>query len=409
MQACNKGGRVAVTFWLAAGVLAIAVAALLVAAAMAGGVAGAATAPERRFHADQLREIARDAARGVIAPDEAARMRAEVARRLIDSARPTVVPVTRGPGGIAAAIAGLAVLGGVLLYRDLGAPGYPDLPMSLRLAEAQALRAARVPQAQAEAAVPPAPPPPVDAEFLALMDQLRARVATRPDDLQGQVLLVENEARLGNPAAAARAQAEVIRLKGRYVAPEDHVLLARMMIAAAGGAISPEADAALEAGLALNPDNDEALFLSGLSHLRTGRPDLGFVSWSRLIATAPGQSPWLAETVARIAEVARAAGVDYALPDSLALPGPSAAEVGAAATMTPEAQGSMVRDMVEGLAERLATDGGSAAEWARLVTALATLGEVDRARAVAAEAETVFSGRDDDLALIRAAAEGIGE
>ncbi len=403
------------TFWLAAGILAIAVAALLAAAALARPEADDdPAAPARRFHADQLDEIDREVRRGVIAPDEAARMRAEIGRRVIDAARPGDAPEVhrRGPGAIAAVVAVVAVLaGGAVLYADLGAPGYPDLPMSLRLAEAQALRDARPSQAEAEAAAPPAPPPPVDAAFMELIEALRAKVATRPDDLQGHLLLVENEARLGNNASAARAQAGVIRIKGQYVAAEDHVLHARMMIAAAAGAISPEAEAALEAALAVNPDQDEALFLLGLSHLRTGRPDLGFAAWARLIDTAPGGSAWLAEAQARIGEVAAAAGVDYTLPGDLAPPGPSSADVEAAAGMTPEAQGEMVRGMVEGLATRLATEGGSADEWARLVTALATLGEVDRASAIVAEAGTVFAGRAGDLAVIGAAASaaGIGE
>jgi len=112
--------------------------------------------------------------------------------------------------------------------------------------------------------------------------------------------------------------------------------------------------------------------------------------------------------VARIGEVAQAAGVDYALPADVAVPGPSAEEVEAAADMTPEAQGAMVQGMVEGLAERLATTGGSAGEWAQLVTALATLGEIDRARAILAEAEAVFAGKADDMGVIRAAAEAAG-
>ena len=399
------------TFWLAAGVLALAVTALLIAAALPHAAATDSGTAGRRIHADQLREIERDTQRGVLAPEEAARMRAEVARRMIEAARSAdgAVAATRGPGGIAALIAALVVLaGGALLYADLGAPGYPDLPMSRRLAEAQVLRNARPAQAQAEAAIPPAPPP-VDADYLALMDSLRTRVAARPDDLQGHVLLVENEARLGNHAAAARAQAEVIRIKGRDIAPEDHILLARMMIAAAGGAISPQAEAALRAAVALNPDSDEALFLLGLSQLRTGRPDLGFAAWSHLIATAPGGSEWLAEARARIGDVAAAAGVDYTLPDDLA--GPAPEDVQAAADLTPEARDTMVRGMVEGLAQRLATKGGSAAEWGRLVTALATLGDVDRARAIRAEAETVFAARADDLGVIRAAAAaaGLGE
>ena len=86
-------------------------------------------------------------------------------------------------------------------------------------------------------------------------------------------------------------------------------------------------------------------------------------------------------------------------------------EMEAAAEMTPEAHKAMVQGMVERLAERLASEGGSAAEWARLVTALATLGETTRARAIRDEAEGVFAAGPGDLALIRAAAAaaGIGE
>ena len=77
--------------------------------------------------------------------------------------------------------------------------------------------------------------------------------------------------------------------------------------------------------------------------------------------------------------------------------------------MTPQARDAMVRDMVEGLAARLASEGGSAAEWARLVTALTTLGQTERARSIRDEAQKVFAGREADLALIRAAAEKLPE
>jgi len=69
-----------------------------------------------------------------------------------------------------------------------------------------------------------------------------------------------------------------------------------------------------------------------------------------------------------------------------------------------EDQQAQIRGMVEGLAARLASDGGSADEWARLVRALIVLGETDRARAIATEAESVFASQPDALALIRAEA-----
>ena len=64
----------------------------------------------------------------------------------------------------------------------------------------------------------------------------------------------------------------------------------------------------------------------------------------------------------------------------------------------------MIRGMVEQLSDRLASEGGPAADWARLITSLGVLGEGERAKAILAEAEGRFAGRDADLAVIRAAA-----
>ena len=64
----------------------------------------------------------------------------------------------------------------------------------------------------------------------------------------------------------------------------------------------------------------------------------------------------------------------------------------------------MIRNMVEQLNDRLATEGGSAEEWARLITVLANLGEKDRAAAIFAEAQKNFAGRDAELGQIADAA-----
>ena len=64
--------------------------------------------------------------------------------------------------------------------------------------------------------------------------------------------------------------------------------------------------------------------------------------------------------------------------------------------------------MVEGLGNRLASEGGTAAEWARLVGSLAALGEADRARAILAEATRTFAGREPELATILQAARAAG-
>jgi cytochrome c-type biogenesis protein CcmH len=64
----------------------------------------------------------------------------------------------------------------------------------------------------------------------------------------------------------------------------------------------------------------------------------------------------------------------------------------------------MIAGMVEQLSARLASEGGPATDWARLITAHGVLGQTDRAATIYLEAQDRFKGRPDDLAVLRAAA-----
>jgi cytochrome c-type biogenesis protein CcmH len=266
-----------------------------------------------------------------------------------------------------------------------------------RIAEAEALRAARPDQATAVASVTlPAQRVP-DAEFAALMERLRAAVASRPDDITGLALLARNEASLGNLDAALAAQQALIRAKATAVTAQDHADLAEMMIAAAGGYVSPEAEDVLTAALTLDPMNETARFYAGLMLGQVGRYDLGFRMW-RPLADGLADQPWVAAFRARMPDMAARAGVDFTLT------GPSAADIAAAADMTAEDRAAMIAGMVTQLSDRLATEGGTAREWAQLIDALQVLGETDRAATILAEARTVFAGDAESLTIIDAAA-----
>lgn len=401
--------------WAVAAAMAGAVALILFRALWAGGAAGApADAPDTQVYRAQLDDIARDLARGTLTADEATRLRAEVARRLLEAdrtGRDATAPAGRGPVGVAAALALALVLGGAAgAYWWLGAPGYGDLPHAARIADAADRAAARPSQAAAETAAPPADLLDPGPEFAALMDRLREVVRDRPDDQRGLDLLARNEARLGNLVAARMAQERLVTVKGGTATAEDWLFLAQTMLGAAGGTITPESEAALEQVLLRDPRSADALYLLGLSRLQIGRPDLGFRLWARFLQVAPADNPWLAEVRGNIPAVARAAGVEgYELPPlPTALAGPTAADIAAAEGMDPEARAEMVRGMVEQLNTRLATEGGTAAEWAQLINGLGVLGQHDRARAIWTEAQGRFAGRDDDMAMLLAAARRAG-
>jgi cytochrome c-type biogenesis protein CcmH len=370
-------------------------------------VTGGADA-DMRLYRDQLAEVERDLARGTVTAGEAERIRTEVARRLLDADRrmqAADAPVARDGGAVLGGVLAVALAGGVAGYLWLGAPGYPDLPVSLRIERAAEIAASRPGQAEAAGPEKPLTDPdsPGDARLIA---DLRNAVAARPGDLAGQQLLAEQESRLGNDAAAAAAQAGVIRLKGSEATAADHAILADLLVRAADGYVSPEAEAAVTAALALDPGNGLAQFYLGLMQAQTARPDLAFQTWRALLETSPEAAPWVPVIRERIGMLADAAGVDYALPE--ATRGPDAAALEAAGDMAPEDRQAMIEGMVEGLAERLANQGGTGAEWAQLIAALGVLGDTDRARAIFAEAEDVFAGSPDDLTLVTEAARKAG-
>jgi cytochrome c-type biogenesis protein CcmH len=412
-----------ILFWAIAAAMALAVAALMARALLraprGAGAEVQADNPDLRVYRDQLAEIDRDRSRGVLSPADAETARAEIARRLLDADRrargaraaPTGAAPTRRPAAAALMVAGVVAATGAI-YWQIGAPGYPDLPLTARLAAADAMRATRPDQAEAErqvAAARPAAPAP-DAQLADLMTQLRAALADRPDDLQGHIILARNEANLGNFAAAARAQARVVALRGDAATATDHADLAELLILAAGGYVSPEAEAALDAALSRDPQNGPARYYLGLMHAQTGRPDRAFALWDALLRESRPGAPWVPSLRAQLPEAAAQAGVRYDLPADPAPPaaGPTPEDIAAAQGMDPAARGDMIRGMVEGLAQRLAREGGTPDDWGRLISSLVVLGEDDRARAILAEARTAFADAPGAVDTIDAAARAAG-
>ena len=360
---------------------------------------------------DQLAEVDSDLARGILTETEAEAVRTEISRRLLDADRRAG---TAGSGHEARAwpavglVIALVIAGSFLLYSRMGAPGLSDLPMSARLAQLDETARTRPGQEEAETAarafLPTAPEP--DAAFLDLMARLRSALADRPGDAQGLSLLAQNEARLGNYTAAREAQTRLVEVIGAEGDPEERVALLDLMVYAAGGYVSPEAEAVLRDILSVDPQNETTLYYAGLLAAQNGRPDQAFPVWRRLLETGTPDAPWMPVIRAEIAAVAAAAGVAYTPPEQR---GPTAADIEAAGEMSEGDRQEMIRGMVQGLSDRLATDGGPPEDWVRLITALGVLGENARARAIADEAVQVFANAPDALAAIEAARAGLSE
>jgi cytochrome c-type biogenesis protein CcmH len=397
-------------FWgIAALVVAGCLAAVFAPLLRGGPPAARRASHDLQVHRDQLREVEADLARGVVTPSEAEATRTEIARRLLASAeaergeaaaKPAPRRVTRAAAAGLMLAAGAAAVG---LYAGLGAPGLRDQPLAVRQAREATARAERPGQAEAEAMVAAnaPPPPPLAGEEAELVARLGQVLKDRPQDVEGHRLLARSLASLGRWPEARAAQERVVELLGDQATATDLVDLAEARILAAGGYVSPEAEAALARALALDPEDPVARYYSGLTLLQGGRPDLAHRVWSRLLAEAPPDAPWIEPLRAGVAEAARLAG--------LAPPqGPSAADVEAAGEMAAEDRQAMIEGMVSGLAERLASQGGPPEDWAQLIRSLGVLGRRDEAARVLAEARDTHAGDAAALAASEAAARDAG-
>lgn len=407
-----------ILFWVITLALAFAVIGLMLAAAARGRESVTAGSADLKVYKDQLRDVTRDLERGLIAEDEADRLRTEIGRRILaadTTHRAANDQGRRGPSQLVTILSILPVVlvAGYGVYYLKGHPGIGDQPMAQRLSIAADLRAARPSQAEAEAMAAAARgplPEPSDARHADLVAQLRKAVAERPDDLDGQRLLARNEALLGNIGAAAAAQGRVNALLGDKVTIADLEAQADMMIMAAGGRVSPEAEAVLTRLLLLDRGNGLARYYSGLSLAETGRFDLAFRFWAPLWVDSREGDPWVPFLQSQLPDLAWAAGQHrYEMPPLTAgTRGPDAAAIEAAADLTPEARMEMVRAMVDGLMTRLGAEGGSSEEWAQLIRSLGILGDDERGKAILLEARERFVARPDDLARINAAGKAAG-
>ena len=393
-------------FWLVSAVMTLSVAAVIV-TPLLRPKAVADDNPDIAIYRAQLAEIDRDLEREILAPDEAERARAEVARRLLAAnkeARPAAAK--SGPSrSTSVFIAGLIAAVGFGIYWMLGAPGYPDLPLQARLDASAEMRANRPDQAALEAAAPAPPPVSLPDDYVDAINQLRMIAPTRPDELEVWERLAFHEVELRNYANAADAQERVIAIKGDQALVSDYQRLLDLLVVAAGGLVSPEAEVVIRDILDRDAVNVAARYYLGALYNQTDRPDLALRLWRGIIETGDPANFHIASARAQVGDAAFRAGVEYAVPEAR---GPSFEQMDAARDMSEEDRSAMIGGMVAGLAERLSTEGGPVEDWARLIRAYGVLGNQEAARTVWQEAQQAFVSSMRGVEILTNAARDAG-
>ncbi len=118
-----------------------------------------------------------------------------------------------------------------------------------------------------------------------LVAQLNERMAERPDDLQGWMLLGRSSVVLGRYAQALEAWRQAARL-----APEDPTVLANLaeaLVLVDESALHTEAGGLFERVLEMDPANPKALWYGGIAADQAGNGDLAERRWRALLAQDP--------------------------------------------------------------------------------------------------------------------------
>lgn len=222
---------------------------LLVVAALAAPLIGrnrrrARIAPDAAnvaLYRDQLAELERDRAQGVVSEEQFEQARAELGQRLLadipagGAESDSPAQATGGPWRFVALTAIPVVA--VLAYLVLGAPD---------ALEGKAAREAGGAHAQ---------------DLALVVERLAARLERNPDDAEAWVLLARSKQMLGQPAGAVEALAKALALVPQ-AAPlwADY---ADMLAASANGEWTQAAKDALAKSLSLDPAQPKALWLAG--------------------------------------------------------------------------------------------------------------------------------------------------
>lgn len=337
---------------------------------------------------DQLHELESERTRETIDATEAAEARREIERRILraaDIAQPK--PARRhAPAAIAAVVVAVTVpTAAFLLYGALGHPGLPDAPH------------------RQVAAPEPAQAPALEQ----MVGQLTTRLDKAPDDVEGWRLLGRTQWELRHYAEAAAAYARAVELDGDN--PALLTAYGEALATSADGLVTPPALAVFERAHELDAKQTGARFYLALADQQAGRPQYAYDGWLALARDLPASSPAWRAVVGRLQAVADELGIDLAadLPAvneaAKPAPGPSQADVEAAANMSAEDRQAFIRTMVDRLADRLAKNPDDFDGWMRLGRAFGVLGEHAKAGEAYGKAAALHPGEADPLAF-RAAA-----
>jgi cytochrome c-type biogenesis protein CcmH len=359
---------------------------------------------------DQLAELERDVARGIIEPGEAEAAKSEIGRRILALAP---AAAREAPSQVPLAVAAVAIImlpfAAWSIYWNLGSPSVPDQPFAARGTPGSPAPTATAANPSGGAADP-------HVDMAEAVRKLVVQLQAHPDDLNSWVLLARSYIELDRFKDAADAYKHAVDLSSRK--PELLGDWGEALVLANDGKVTPEARQAFEAALA-DPDSaPRSRYYLALAKQQAGDAAAAIQGWVDLEAETPADADYLSLLRRRIAEATKAAGIDPAtLKTSAGVPRkppppqtaetaenphatapaaqaessmPSTGQVAetakATASMSPQEREKMIEGMVGRLAERLKQNPDDGEGWTRLGRSYMVLNQPAKAEEAFAQA-----------------------
>jgi cytochrome c-type biogenesis protein CcmH len=380
-------------FWVIAAVMtAIATLALL------GPVLRARTeapdAPELHdveVYRDQLTEVDRDLADGLVDPVQAEVAKTEISRRLLAAARKGEADA-KGKGSQNHGLRRAAVIvvalfmpvAALTAYLELGSPDLPQLPLSARL------------QADPQAN-----------DIAMLIARAEQHLADNPEDGRGWDVLGPIYLRTGRYEESATAFKKAISILGP--SPTRLASLGEALFSAAGGIVTEEASLAFQTARELDSTDPRPQFFLAVALAQSGKTSEARAAFSGMLETAPPDAPWIPAVESQLAALQQPGATAPLSGAGSAAPGnPTAADIAAAQNMSPQDRQAMIASMIEGLEAKLADNPDNIAGWLRLVRSHAVTGSRDKAQAALDRAYAIFAPSGPESEQLGALANELG-
>ncbi|MBL4615700.1 MAG: c-type cytochrome biogenesis protein CcmI, partial [Magnetovibrio sp.] len=335
---------------------------------------------------DQLNEIDRDLERGVLNDGQALAARTEIERRMLataqdsegEAAQKAVVAAPKMSMALLLAVLVVVPVGTVASYLYLGQPQMKDQPLAQRQL-----------QGNSQASIDR------KAEVQQMMVQIAKRLEENPKDIdawmiQGQVYSMTNRY-----VEAVESYQQVVILTDRH--PGALASLVETMIMAEDSIVIQSASKILKEIKAKDPSEPRSYFYLALERQQRGDLSGAMSEYLALLKVSPSDAEWVGQVEESVQALANEMSISVPVVEMLPPTGPPAGantvpalteeQIRGAQEMSKGDQQSLIRSMVQRLADRLKDEPDDLVGWQRLAKAYEVLGETQKAAEAQAQIE----------------------